>query len=387
MIFVAVASLYEKHCSIVSFVLTSVIVVIVVVVFPQSAMESTWAGGAAGVNPRLEAAWKDAIRGKSTLDDAWKETVRAATEQNALENAWADTARDSLSKYTFAEKNPYSGDTAAFAKGKAAFDRGDIVDAIHFMEAALQEDDTNAEAWRYLGQSHAENDQDPEAIVCLEHAVDRDPYNLPALLSLGVSYVNELDHDKALRCLQAWVQHNPRFAGLEIVKDAYSDGSLVDEVMQLMLKAEAHSKGDPDVLEVLGVLFNVSRDYDSAVKSFKDALSRRPDDYSLWNKIGATLANSARSDGAMPSYHRALQLRPKYARGHLNLGIAHANLNNYAEAARCYLTALKLNPRANHIWSYLRIAFTCLDRFDLATLTDKRDITLFSDEFSLPKFE
>ena len=42
------------------------------------------------------------------------------------------------------------------------------------------------------------------------------------------------------------------------MKDAYSDGSLVDEVMQLMLKALAHSGGkDPDVLEVLGVLYVV----------------------------------------------------------------------------------------------------------------------------------
>ena len=203
------------------------------------------------------------------------------------------------------------------------------------------------------------------------------------------------------------------------MKDAYSDGSLVDEVMQLMLKALAHSGGkDPDVLEVLGVLYvgvlsislvqlrhskitiehlhdtrnththryNVSRDYDNAVKTFKDALSNRPDDYGLWNKVGATLANSARSEQAMPAYHKALKLRPKYARGYLNLGICHANLNNYSEAARNYLTALTLNPKASHIWSYLRIAFTCLDRFDLAKLTDKRDVSLFKGEFTLPDF-
>ena len=140
------------------------------------------------------------------------------------------------------------------------------------------------------------------------------------------------------------------------------------------------------VLEVLGVLYNVSRDYDNAVKTFKDALSNRPDDYGLWNKVGATLANSARSEQAMPAYHKALKLRPKYARGYLNLGICHANLNNYSEAARNYLTALTLNPKASHIWSYLRIAFTCLDRFDLAKLTDKRDVPLFKGEFTLPDF-
>ena len=74
------------------------------------------------------------------------------------------------------------------------------------MESAVQQDDSNAEAWRLLGQSHAENDCDPQAIVCLERAVERDPYNLPALLALGVSYVNELDHNKALENLQAWVR-------------------------------------------------------------------------------------------------------------------------------------------------------------------------------------
>lgn len=360
----------------------------------QSAMETTRNVGdqqntSRQLDAKLESAWKDAISGKSSLDEAWnttKHVVGSSLINSVQPYRGDDVTQDSTSKkYKYVERNPHDDDKAAFAKGQAAFERGDIHDAIFYLEAAVKQDDMNAEAWRLLGQSHAENDQDPQAIICLERAVERDPYNLQALLALGVSYVNELDHNKALKNLQAWVQHNPRFAGLKIVKDEYSDGSLVDEVMQLMIKAQAHSKGqDPDVLEVLGVLYNVSRDYDNAVKSFKDALTHRPDDYSLWNKIGATLANSARSEQAMPAYHRALKMRPKYARGYLNLGIAHANVNNYAEAARCYLTSLTLNPKAEHIWSYLRIAFTCLNRFDLATMTDKRDVSVFQGEFSLP---
>lgn len=35
--------------------------------------------------------------------------------------------------------------------------------------------------------------------------------------------------------------------------------------------------------------------------------------------------------------NRALELKPKYARGWLNMGISHANLSRYHEAARCYL--------------------------------------------------
>ena len=48
--------------------------------------------------------------------------------------------------------------------------------------------------------------------------------------ALGTSYVNELDSERALRNLMAWVQHNPKYSGLEIAVDEYSDGTLMDEV-------------------------------------------------------------------------------------------------------------------------------------------------------------
>jgi peroxin-5 len=143
----------------------------------------------------------------------------------------------------------------------------------------------------------------------LERAVEEDPYNLSALLALGVSNVNELNPQGALKTLKAWVQHNPKFHGLEIQVDEYSDGSLMDEVMQLMLQARAHDPSDSDVQVVLGVLYNVSKDYDAAVESLKAATDSRPDEYALWNKIGATLANSARSSEAIPAYHRYAECR------------------------------------------------------------------------------
>jgi peroxin-5 len=43
-------------------------------------------------------------------------------------------------------------------------------------------------------------------------------------------------------------------------------------------------------------------------------------------------------------YHRALDLRPKYVRVWVNLGIAYAHKGEYHEAARLYLSALALNP-------------------------------------------
>jgi tetratricopeptide (TPR) repeat protein len=192
----------------------------------------------------MESAWRDALDGKVSMETAWKRkwslshvftrisivyhlyitkkkslkqqhtshfatgTMNASSLLNNTATA-APVIQEMERAYEFVDKNPYEKDQNAFLKGQAAFKRGEINEAIYLLESAVQQDDSNAEAWRLLGQSHAENDCDPQAIVCLERAVERDPYNLPALLALGVSYVNELDHNKALENLQAWVNSVP----------------------------------------------------------------------------------------------------------------------------------------------------------------------------------
>ena len=56
----------------------------------------------------------------------------------------------------------------------------------------------------------------------------------------------------------------------------------------------------------------------------RSALAVRPKDYSLWNKLGATQANSSRSQEAIAAYQRALDLKPNYMRAWTNMGIAQA---------------------------------------------------------------
>ena len=86
------------------------------------------------------------------------------------------------------------------------FQEGRLALAVLAFEAEIQRDALNSEAWRMLGLSHAENEEDYKAIHCLEKAIDADPYNLDALLALGVSYVNETNTEGALKNLKAWVQ-------------------------------------------------------------------------------------------------------------------------------------------------------------------------------------
>jgi len=85
------------------------------------------------------------------------------------------------------------------------FKAGLTNDAILAFEAVVQLEKEHAEAWRLLGECHAEHDQDDKAIICLEKSAECDAYNLPTLLALGACYVNELDSERALSNLKAWV--------------------------------------------------------------------------------------------------------------------------------------------------------------------------------------
>ena len=133
----------------------------------------------------------------------------------------------------------------------------------------------------------------------------------------------------------------------------------------------------------MGVVYNVSRDYDAAIDVLQQSCALRPQDYQLWNKLGATLANSGtdRSEEALSAYHQALQIKPKYARAWLNMAIAHSNLQQYDDAARCYLQTLSINPHAVHCWSFLRIALKCIERDDLLPAATEQNLNAFQGHF------
>ena len=122
---------------------------------------------------------------------------------------------------------------------------------------------------------------------------------------------------------------------------------------------------DPDLLTGLGVLYFVARDYKASVNLFNEALKYDQNNYSLWNKLGATLAHLGRTEEAIEAYNRALEVKPNYVRCWVNLGIAHAFKGENDDAIRLYLNALSMNPTAKHVWGYLQTCFIAIRKQEL----------------------
>lgn len=383
--------------------------------------EDEWASEFAGnLNPRQKAAeeWahqyeqglQGGIQSENMAGQQWAEDFDAA-RMAAYGDAYGDEFKDfdwaqELMKaqqyerkedptYQFASNNPFLDHPDPLAEGIRLMKEGDLKEAILAFEAAVQRTPDDAEAWKYLGQAQAENEQEAPAIAALLKAVSVDPYNLDALLMLGVSYTNDLEEARALNYLKTWLEHNPDFHGAlgahqERVKEyeeMYMGGShgpvdsvLHEQVMKMFVEAASMAPQDADLQTVLGVLYHISGDYDKAIHAFDTAVQIRPQDPYLWNKLGATQANSSRSDQALRAYEKALELKPNYVRAHANRAIAFANQGLHREACSAYLKTLSLNTNAEHLWSYLRISLTHIDRDDLIDLTSRRDPNLFRDD-------
>lgn len=147
------------------------------------------------------------------------------------------------------------------------------------------------------------------------------------------------------------------------------------------------------------MLFNTSEEYDKAGDCFESALSVRPDDPLLFNRLGATLANSGKTELAIQYYLEALSIQPTYVRARFNLAVASMNLSRYKEAIEHLLKALSIQeadsqllqsaggvPRANGptsqtLWDSLNIALLMMQRSDLATFTADKNLEAFRAEF------
>ncbi|XP_028300763.1 PEX5-related protein isoform X4 [Gouania willdenowi] len=265
-------------------------------------------------------------------------------------------------------------------------------------------------AWQVLGTTQAENENEQAAIVSLQRCLELHPNNLPALMALAVSLTNTGMRHDACEALLRWLRHNPKYKQLlkgkphlvaspnkrKMSHVSTIGSALLPDVKELFLEAVQHNSDsiDPDLQTGLGVLYNLSGEFSKAVDAFNTALSVRPEDYLLWNRLGATLANGDRSEEAVEAYTRALELQPGFIRSRYNLGITCINLGAHREAASNFLTALSLQRKSQsrqqshqvmsgNIWAALRIALSMMDQPELFQAANIGDLDLLMKAFNL----
>lgn len=373
--------------------------------------------------------WLDEYTAGEVHDDhgqtAADQTVKADGDfWGKLEEEWYNLARDNIDDhpwlaeytaekdYAFEENNPMMEIPNPFEEGLKKLKEGDIISAILLFEAEVQQRPDHAEAWQYLGTSQSENEQDNLAIPALNKCLNLQPDNLTALMAVAVCYTNESLQSQACDALKLWLSRNPKYSSLlattstaedpsarsPTLKSSMMSNSMYNEVRELYIKAAQlapHNNIDAEVQIGLGVLFNLSGEYDKAVDCFHAALHTNPQDALVWNKLGATLANGGRSEEAVDAYRHALELSPGYVRARYNLGISCVNLKVFREAVEHFLTSLNIQRKgvrvgrdststmSESIWTTLRMSLSLMGRPEFHEAVDNRDLDYLNGQFNI----
>ena len=363
------------------------------------------------------------------LQNDWDnfEVTSAGIRPVTLPQRSATTAMQPAPDYRFLSDNPYIASTRHHAAHFGGLPAG--LESVLEKEAAVQQDPQNASAWYDLGVKQQENEREVQAIAALRKALDLDPNLKDAWLALAVSYTNENDRTAAYEAIERWIERNDKYR--DVAQRAHAESSaaaaaatangertrsdsvsshstsdsilekharLTDLLISMVRAGGERGEIDADVQVALGVIFNSSEDYDKAVDCFSTALSVRPQDWLLYNRLGATLSNSGRSAEAIQYYHHALNLQPEFVRCHFNLSISCLNLKMYQDAAEHIYTALTLQQAeaetlgmagndvasgkgsgatSGSLWETFRVSLELLNRSDLAARCARRDINAF----------
>ena len=368
-------------------------------------------------------------------------------------------------------------------RGLAKLEVGDIPAAILLFEAAAATAPSSARAWLLLGTAQAKNENDRKAIGAMKRCLALDPANLEALLCLAISFTNESQTAEACAALREWLAAHPKYGHLLEEAEAEAmeekakkeseneqqqqqqymgptplwkrwgagstsatanssanifESGLFERIKGVFIRAATETTAetmdtaedqqgaageqrlpDADVQCGLGVLFSLSGDYEKAADCFRTAVAVRPQEHTLWNRLGATLANGGHSAQAMAAYREALVRYPGYIRARHNLAIACLMLGAEREAVGHLLAVLNLQTAGSRsaaegggggeaaakssalaeiianpssitsaaVWSLLRTALLALNREDLFPAVGDRNLALLNREFSFGEQE
>ncbi|QLQ81912.1 hypothetical protein HG537_0G01660 [Torulaspora globosa] len=349
---------------------------------------------------------------QSEFQEVWnslqKDSEDLLPEDLAGTSAWETDYQKYISgrisgnmEYQFDEKNEFLHNPNAYEIGCILMENGaKLSEAALAFEAAVQEDRGHVDAWLKLGEVQTQNEKEINGICALEECLKLDPNNLEAMKTLAISYINEGYDVSAFTMLNRWAE--TRYPNLLNSSEGIT---LSDEDERFALNAKIRKqflqianrlpRVDPDVQLCLGLLFYADDDFDKTIDCFRAALSVNPNDELMWNRLGASLANSNRSEEAIQAYHKALQLRPSFVRARYNLAVSSINIGCYKEAAEYLLSALKMHEVEgaplngtvaagnNNILETLKRAFVAMDRRDLLQkVKPGMDLEQFRGEFN-----
>jgi len=284
----------------------------------------------------------------------------------------------------------------ALRRAIASQKNGDLLEAENLYRSILRVEPAHPDANHNLGLIEASGNKIEEALRLFKTALDANP----KVEQFWFSYIdalikeNLLDEAKKVvsnakeaelsdSALNLFIQQiddqilhpTPRQSELDILLNDYKNGSH-GVVEKRALSITKDFPNHPFAWKVLSALFlDLGRDKDSLSANLK-VLELAPKDAEAHNNLGSILNRMGRLEEAEASCKRAIELRPDFAEAHSNLGNTLNALGRFAEAEASCRQAINLNPESADAHNNLGVVLHESGKFTEAVTSFERTVLL-----------
>lgn len=193
-----------------------------------------------------------------------------------------------------------------------------------------------------------------EEIENLQQTLQNDPSNFQARRELSILLADNGFNEEALSNLKYLEKYFPEDAELQ-----YNIGILYEKTKEFESAEKAYKKAiqiepQDDFYYNLGEVLVSLQKWDEAIEAFKTVLKTDPNDGNCYFNLGLCYLNKDEKNIATDNFQKAVELNPQDIFAHFYLGnIYQSNgLTNFA--VECYEKVLSISP--DYSWAYFNLA-------------------------------
>jgi tetratricopeptide (TPR) repeat protein len=122
------------------------------------------------------------------------------------------------------------------------------------------------------------------------------------------------------------------------------------EALDALRQADDLLPDDPDIMITLSGAMIMAGKWNAAERFLEEAVTKRPENPRLWLNLAAArlgrleFSTRQRQEQAIAAYERAIELDPVAPSAHYNVGLIHAERQDWEQAIRWFEAAIRANP-------------------------------------------
>jgi tetratricopeptide (TPR) repeat protein len=151
-------------------------------------------------------------------------------------------------------------------------------------------------------------------------------------------------------------------APVSVPKEAAAEPGLVKETKRV----DESFSGSAKELNLKGIYFIKSEEYEKALGYFTAALKKDETDHEIYNNLGYALKKQKRYKAALKSYEKALSLNEGHKEAHNNLGVLYDKLGRYDDAIESFSRAINIDKDYADPYFNLAVTYEKTREFRLA---------------------